>query len=145
MLATFAAAEVAPTRVEYVAQLEGICKPRALATQRTMKGVKVELEAEHLALAAAKFSDATRLFGETVHDMSALKRPPADGPRLAQWFIYLDRQESYLKQITSELRAGHTIAAQRLIARFIHNGNLANNTVLAFGFNYCSFKFSRYG
>ena len=40
---------------------------------------------------------------------------------------------------------GRAIPAQRLTARFIHNGNLANNTVIAFGFNYCSFKFSRYG
>jgi hypothetical protein len=38
-----------------------------------------------------------------------------------------------------------TIKAQRLTARFIHNGNLANNDTLAFGFDYCSFKFSRYG
>ena len=28
---------------------------------------------------------------------------------------------------------------------FFHNGNLANNVVLSFGFEYCSFKFSRYG
>ncbi len=55
------------------------------------------------------------------------------------------RQESYLKQITAQLQAGHAIKAQRLTARFIHNGNLANNVVLAFGFDYCSFKFSRYG
>ena len=74
-----------------------------------------------------------------------MPRPPADSAKLAKWFVYLGRQESYLKSITAELRAGHTIAAQRLTARFIKNGNHANNTVLAFGFNYCSFKFSRYG
>ena len=39
----------------------------------------------------------------------------------------------------------NAIKAQRLTARFIHNGNLANNVVLAFGFDWCSFKFSRYG
>ncbi len=39
----------------------------------------------------------------------------------------------------------HDIKAQRLTARFIENGNLANNVTLAFGFNYCSFKFIRYG
>ena len=48
-------------------------------------------------------------------------------------------------QITANLRAGRGIAAQRLISRFIHSGNLANRVVLAFGFDYCSFKFSRYG
>jgi hypothetical protein len=74
-----------------------------------------------------------------------MPRPPEDVARLAKWFGYLDRQESYLRRITAQLRAGRAIKAQRLTARFIHSGNLANNVVLAFGFNYCSFKFSRYG
>ncbi len=144
-LAGFAAAEGTPTRAEYVSHLEGICKPRALATQRTMKGVRAEVQAEQLKLAARKFSRAGQLFDSTVSAISAVPRPPADSARLAKWFVYLGRQESYLRSITAQLRAGHTIAAQRLTARFIHNGNEANNTVLAFGFNYCSFKFSRYG
>ena len=142
---SLAAAEGAPSRREYVAHLETLCKPRAIATQQTMKGVKAEVRAEELGPAARKFSRASHLFETTVRLMSAVPRPPADTTRLAKWFVYLGRQESYLKSITSDLRAGHTIAAQRLTARFIHTGNQANNTVLAFGFNYCSFKFSRYG
>jgi hypothetical protein len=145
LLSAFAAAEGTPTRPEYVARLEGICKPHALATQRTMKGVRADVQAERISIAAKKFSRATGFFDASVHEMATVQRPPADAARLAQWFIYLGRQESYLKMITAQLHAGHTIRAQRLTARFIHNGNLANNTVLAFGFNYCSFKFSRYG
>jgi hypothetical protein len=145
LLAAIAAAEGTPTRAEYVSHLEGICKPRALATQRTMKGVRAEVQAEQLKLAARKFSRATQLFDSTISQISAVPRPAADSAKLAKWFVYLGRQESYLKSITAALRAGHTIAAQRLTARFIHNGNEANNTVLAFGFNFCSFKFSRYG
>ncbi len=145
LLSTLAAAETTPTRPEYVARLEGICKPHALATQRTMKGVRAEVEAEQLKLAAKKFTRATQLFDSTVSQISVVPRPPADSAKLAKWFVYLRRQESYLKSITAELRVGHTIAAQRLTARFIKNGNEANNTVLAFGFNDCSFKFSRYG
>ncbi len=145
LLSTLAAAEATPTRPEYVARLEGICKPHALATQRTMKGVRALVRAERLALAADKFSRATQLFDSTVREIAAVPRPPADTTRLAKWFVYLGRQVSYLKMITTQLRAGHTIPAQRLTARFIHDGNLANNEVLPFGFNYCSFKFSRYG
>ena len=78
------------------------------------------------------------------------RSPPCRGrrptrPSSSKWFGYLKRQEAYLRQITAQLRAEQTIKAQRLTARFIHNGNLANNVVLAFGFDYCSFKFSRYG
>ena len=145
LLAATAAAAEAPTRAEYVSRLEGVCKPDAEATQLAMKGVRVDVNDERLALAAGKFAKATAIFGSTVKRISAVPRPPADTAKLSRWFGYLKAQESYLKQITVQLKAGHGIKAQRLTARFIHNGNLANNVVLAFGFDYCSFKFSRFG
>lgn len=143
--AASAVAAEAPSRGEYVDRLEAICKPDALATQRAMKGARAEVRAERLQPAATKFAKAASIFGGTVKQIAAVPRPPDDTARLGKWFIYLNRQESYLQQITVQLRQEHAIKAQRLTARFIHNGNLANNVVLAFGFNYCSFKFSRYG
>jgi hypothetical protein len=142
--AASAAAE-APTRDEYVAQLEAVCKPDAEATQRAMKGARADVRAERFALAAGKFASATSIFGSTLKRIAAVPRPLADAAKLGKWFGYLKTQESYLQQITAQLRADHAIQAQRLTARFIHNGNLANNVSLVFGFNYCSFKFSRYG
>jgi hypothetical protein len=145
VVAATATAAEAPTREEYVAQLEQVCRPDAEATQRAMKGARADVRAERLAVAAGKFGRAASIFGSTVKAISAMPRPGADTAKLGRWFGYLKAQESYLQQITAQLRAGHTIKAQRLTARFIHNGNLANNVVLAFGFDYCSFKFSRYG
>lgn len=140
-----ALADEGPTRAEYVGQLENVCRPDAEATQRAMKGARSDIQAERFGVAAGKFGKATRIFGSTVDDIAPVPRPSADKKTLARWFVDLRKQESYLGQITSQLRVGHGIKAQRLIARFIHSGNLANNVVLAFGFNYCSFKFSRYG
>lgn len=140
-----AVADEGPTRDEYVSQLEGICRPDAEATQRAMKGARSDIQAERFGVAAGKFAKSTRIFGSTVSEITPVPRPSADKQRLAKWFLDLGKQRSYLAQITGQLRAGHGIKAQRLIARFIHSGNLANNVVLAFGFNYCSFKFSRYG
>ncbi len=145
LVPTAAVAAEAPTRDEYVSRLETACKPDAEATRRAMKGARADVRAERLAVAAGKFAEATRIFGSTVKEIAAAPRPPADTAKLSKWFGYLQRQESYLRQITAQLRADRAIPAQRLTARFIHNGNLANNVVLAFGFNYCSFKFSRYG
>lgn len=145
LVAALASAAEAPTRDEYVSRLEQICKPDALATQRAMKGARTDVRRERLAAAAAKFATATTIFGGTVKQIAAVPRPSADAPKLRKWFGYLGRQEEYLRQITADLRAGKGIQAQRLTARFIHSGNLANNVVLAFGFNYCSFKFERYG
>jgi hypothetical protein len=143
--APFALAAEAPTRDEYVERLETICKPDAEATQRAMKGARGDVRAERSKVAAGKFAKATAIFGGTVKQISAVPRPSADSAKLGKWFTYLNRQKSYLGQITEQLRQDHAIAAQRLTARFIHNGNLANNVVLAFGFDWCSFKFSRYG
>jgi hypothetical protein len=143
-MSAVAAAE-APTRDEYVTQLEHVCKPDAEATRRAMKGARADVQAERLAVAAGKFAKATSIFGSTVEGIAAAPRPPADSAKLSKWFGYLKNQEAYLRQITAQLRADHAIQAQRLVARFIHNGNLANNVVLAFGFDFCSFKFSRYG
>jgi hypothetical protein len=140
-----APAAEAPTRDEYVERLEAICKPDALATQRAMKGARGDLQAERIRAAVPKFAKATSIFASTVKEIAAVPRPPADTAKLGKWFTFLKRQESYLRQITEQLRRDRLIKAQRLTARFIHSGNLANNVVLAFGFNYCSFKFSRYG
>jgi hypothetical protein len=144
-LAGAAGAEGEPTRDAYVAQLEAICKPDALATRRAVKGVRADVRADRLAVAARKFSAAARIFGGTVEEISVVPRPPADTTKLTKWFSYLGQQELYLRRIAAALRAGRTIQSQRYTARFVHNGNLANNTVLAFGFDYCSFKFSRFG
>jgi hypothetical protein len=142
---SLALAAETPTRREYVSRLEGVCKPRAQETQRVMKGVRDDIQAERDAVAAGKFARGGAIFGQTVKAMASVPRPVADTARLRKWFAYLGRQEEYLREITAHLRAGQTIEAQRSTARFIHNGNLANNVVLAFGFNYCSFRFARFG
>jgi hypothetical protein len=145
MLGVAAAAAEAPTRDEYVDRLEAICKPDAEATQRAMKGARADVRAERIDAAIEKFAKASAIFSSTLKRISAVPRPTADRSRLGRWFTYLKRQESYLREITAQLRKDHPIKAQKLIGRFIHNGNLANDVVLAFGFNHCSFKFSRYG
>jgi hypothetical protein len=134
-----------PSRKEYVSELEKTCKPGAEATERAMKGVRDDVKENRISVATSKFEKATKIFGHTIEAIARDPRPPADTERLKKWFFYLNRQEQYLQEISSRLRAAQKIKAQRLIARFIHNGNLANDETLAFGFNYCSFKFSRFG
>ena len=142
-----ATAEEILTRDEYVDRLEGMCKPRAEATRRAMKGVRTDVRyPKRLPIAADKFGKgADDLRPARSKKIGRVPRPAADAAKLKEWFVYLNRQEDYLQEITEQLRMGHTIKAQRLTSRFIHNGNLANNVTLAFGFDWCSFKFSRYG
>jgi hypothetical protein len=145
LFATAAPAAEAPTREQYVDQLEAVCKPDQLQIQRVMKGAKADIRAERFKVAAGKFAKASGVFDSTMREITPIPRPAADVDKLRKWFTYLKRQQSYMHQIVDQLRAGHAIKAQRLTARFIHSGNLANNVVLAFGFDWCTFKFSRYG
>jgi hypothetical protein len=144
MTAAIATAEGAPTRDEYAVSLEKICKPRAEETVRTMRGVRGDVRAKRDRLAAAKFAKAGRIFAKTVTAISVVARPTAYKTALAKWFRDLKRQEHYLPRIATQLRVSHAVKAQHLTAAFIHSGNRANDAVLAFNFDYCKFKYSRF-
>ena len=76
--------------------------------------------------------------------ISAVPRPPQDSDQLTKWFGYLRLQESYLGNAAAALRAQQIVRYQHNAVRFVHNGNLANDVVIAYGFNYCKFEFSRF-
>lgn len=133
-----------PTRAEYVARLEPICKPRSEATARAVRGVRGDVRAERLAVAGRKFAKAQRIFAATVDAISTVPRPAADLATLKRWFSALDREELYLGQMVEVLRRDSVAGFQRVSAKFIQEGNRANNAVVSFGFNYCAFKPTRF-
>jgi hypothetical protein len=132
------------TRDEYVARLEQICKPGSDATERAVRGVRSDVRHERLAVAGRKFARARRIFAATVRSISPVPRPAADRDTLKRWFSALDREEFYLGQMVKTLLADDVAGFQRVSARFIHEGNRANNAVVSFGFDYCSFKPTRF-
>jgi hypothetical protein len=142
--AAIASAEVGPTRTEYVAGLEQICKPRSDATERAVRGVRADVRVERLAVAAGKFARAQRIFESTVRSISTVPRPPADRATLKRWFAALGQEEVYLGQMVRVLRANDVASFERVSAQFIREGNKANNAVVSFGFNYCDFKPTRF-
>jgi hypothetical protein len=142
--AAVASAEGEPTRTEYVARLEQICKPGSDATERAVHGVRADVRAERLAVAAGKFARAERIFANTVRSISTVPRPPADRATLKRWFAALGQEEVYLRQMVRVLRANNVAGFERVSAQFIHEGNRANNAVVSFGFDYCDFKPTRF-
>lgn len=132
------------TREEYVAQLEKICKPGSDATERAVRGVRSDVRHERLTVAGRKFAQAKRIFAGTVRSISVVPRPTADGATLKRWFAALSQEQLYLGQMVETLRADDVAGFQRVSARFIHEGNKANNAVVSFGFDYCSFKPTRF-
>jgi hypothetical protein len=144
LTAAISAAAEEATRTEYVAQLERICRPGSDATERAVRGVRADVRAERLAVAGSKFARAQRIFAGTVRKISAVPRPVADRPTLGRWFSALGREQVYLGQMVKTLRDDDVAGFQRVSARFIHEGNRANNAVVSFGFDYCSFKPTRF-
>lgn len=134
----------APTRTEYVAQLEGLCKPGSDATARAVRGMRGDVHAERFSVAAEKFARAQRIFGKTVSSIATVPRPAADTSTLKRWFAALGKEEVYLGQIVKSLRAEDLARFERVSGDFIHEGNRANNAVVSFGFNYCAFKPARF-
>lgn len=143
-LATSASAASAPDRPEYVSRLESICKPGVEETQRAVRGVRSDVSAERLGIASRKLFSAEKIFDRTVRRISAVPRPPADAAQLKKWFSYLADQKSYLRKAALALGAQRIVAYQHNAVRFVHTGNLANDVVISFGFNYCRFKFRRF-
>lgn len=139
-----ASAAEEPTRTEYVAQLEQLCKPGSDATARAVRGMRGDVHAERFAVAAGKFARAQRIFGKTVSSISTVPRPVADAATLKRWFAALGKEEVYLGQIVKALRADDLAKFERVSGDFIHEGNRANNAVVSFGFNYCAFKPARF-
>jgi len=139
-----ASAEGEPTRTEYVARLEQICKPGSDATERAVHGVRADVRAERLKIAAGKFAKAERIFKNTVRSISVVPRPAADAATLSRWFAALKQEQVYLGQMVKVLRAENVAGFERVSAQFIHEGNRANNAVVSFGFNYCDFKPTRF-
>ncbi len=137
------AAEV-PNRSEYVVRLERICKPRTEATQLAVDGVEADVRSEHLRRAAPKVAKAKRIFAKTVSLIAQVPRPKPDLARLERWFSALRREIKALQQTEHALREDDVASFQRVWADFIHQANKANNVVVAFGFNYCSFKSTRF-
>jgi hypothetical protein len=139
-----ALARAEATRADYVAELEPICKANTEANKRILKGARAKARHGKLRAAGRQFSRAARAFAQTVKELGAVPRPPADAAVLAKWFGYLRLESAYLGKIATALKAGQGGRAQAYAVRLQRNANLANDTVIGFGFNYCRIHASRF-
>lgn len=132
------------TREQYTARVEPICKTNTEANRRIFEGVKEEVRAGELKRAARRFTRAVRALAKTIEQLRAVPRPSADEARLTKWLGYLQIENDYLRRIGKALAAEDKPRAENLSVRLKRNSNLANNTVLGFGFRYCRIDPSRF-
>ena len=146
LLASGALAVTSPdqTREGYVAKVEPICKANTKANEAILDGVRKKIQKGQLKVAAGQFAKAATAFGKAVKQLRAVPQPVADKVKLEKWLGYLDDETKLLGEISQALKADKKTKAQSLSVRLTHNGNLANNTVLGFEFNYCLIDSSRF-
>lgn len=133
-----------PTRAEYVARLEPICKANTKANARILRGVKGQVKRGKLLPAGRRFVRASNALARSVRQMARVPRPSADLPRLKTWFGYLKRERAFLLRIGKALKKRNKFLAQKQAVQLNRNNNRANNTVIAFGFRECRIDSSKF-
>lgn len=142
--AAIAMAAPEQTRESYVAAVEPVCKTSAKATERTLANVRKEIKEGKLKLAGSQFTTAATTSATATKKIKAVPQPLEDKVKLTQWIGYLEDERQLLVDIGKALKAGKKGKAVGLSARLTPTGNLANNTVLGFGFDYCLIDSSQF-
>jgi hypothetical protein len=143
LVAPAGAAEI--PRPDYVQQVEPICKTNVLANKRIFKGAKGEVKAGKLKQAAGHFFRAATAFGKTITQLEAVPRPDADEAKLTRWFGLLRAEKGIVEDVGKALADEDKHKAGSYSVDLNRNSNLANNTVLGFGFDYCRIDPARFG
>jgi hypothetical protein len=138
------AADLEEERQAYKAQAEPICKQNREANERVLKGVKKNIKAGKLKLAASQFAKGAGALKKARAQLAALPKPAADSARLTQWLDYIKTEVELFEQASKRLKAGDKHGAQRLQLHLLSTVNKANNTVLPYEFRYCKVQTSQF-
>jgi hypothetical protein len=138
------AIDAEPSRSEYAAAVEPICKRNSNANSRILKGVKGQVKSGRLGPAGRRFIRAAGALGKAVRQIARVPRPRADQAKLTKWVRYLKKEQAYLRKIGSYLKAGKKAKAQHEAVELNRNNSRANNTVVGFGFRHCRIESSRF-
>ncbi len=133
-----------PTRDEYAAAVDPICRRNSEANSRILKGVKGQVKGGQLVPAGKRFVRAAAALGKAVRQIAAVPQPSADKAKLGKWIGYLKREQVYLQKIGRYLKAGKKGEAQHEAVQLNSNNSHANNTVVGFGFRDCRIESSRF-
>lgn len=136
-VAAVAYAEGTPTREEYVAQVDPICKQNTDTNKPLLDQARKLGKKKQYAAAAGKVSRVAANFARTIKSIEAVPRPEADSARLEKWFKYLRITETNLTKVVKALKHGNRVRATHEEIRVERSSNAANNVSSVFGFKYC--------
>lgn len=147
MLAVAAVAHGAeePTRETYVATVEPICKRDREAAEKILTGAKDAIREGRLDVAGRQLVRASQRFGESIRQLVAVPRPPADEAKLQKWFKFLRIVRDRIRQTGVYYKEGKRLQATHESIRVERSGNAANNVSYSLKFKYCRLSRSRLG
>lgn len=134
---TVTAAFGAPTRSDYVDQVDPVCKEATDANRGLLRGVNRMIAKGELGAASPRFTRAAVVLGETRRRIVPVPRPPADISRLARWLTLLRKQETLLNNMAAALQQGQRPLVQGLAQQLFRGARRINNVVIGFDFEYC--------
>jgi hypothetical protein len=131
-------------RQTYKTQVEPVCKQNREANERVLKGVKQNIKNGKLALAGTQFAKGAAALKKARTQLGAVPKPAADSARLTKWLGLVKSEVELFENVSKKLKAGDKRGAQRMALQLTTTVNKANNTVLAYEFNYCRVQTSQF-
>jgi hypothetical protein len=131
-------------RLTYKQQVEPICKQNREANERVLKGVKKNIQNGKLKLAGTQFAKGAAALKKARTQLAAVPKPAADSARLTKWLGLIKTEVELFENVSKKLKNGDKRGAQRMALQLTTTVNKANNTVLAYEFNYCRVQTSQF-
>jgi hypothetical protein len=142
--ASSALGDEGPTRAEYKADVEPICKANSEANENILKDVRSRVKQGKLGPAGHQFTRASSALQNTLRQLKAVTKPPADEARLTEWLKRVGDEATLLRKIGKALIEKNRHKAETLSVKLVTGARLTNATVVSFGFHYCRFETSKY-
>jgi hypothetical protein len=139
-----ALAAEAPTRDEYRAAVEPICKANTKANERILGGVRKQVKEDKLKAAGAQFSKAATALKKARRELLVVPQPSADRARLGKWLGYVKAEAEQFDLTARKLKQEDRRGANQMVTKLLQTANRANAEVLAFEFDYCRLEPSRF-
>jgi hypothetical protein len=127
------------SRREYVTRADAICQVGVDRVKPFIASGFREFKKNEVVRAGAKFAKAAQISDSSHARLLLIPKPPADAADLTTWLKKLKIQNLFLARTGKSLSEGRRVQAQGYLSRYLHNGNLANDIVLGFGFKSCLF------
>jgi len=126
-----------PTREDYVAKVETICKQNISVSQRILKGASARIKKRDLVPAGRQFIHVSIALGKSIKRIALVPRPPADEIRLRKWIVFLGKVKTRLRRLGRELKTGERLKATHEKINIERSSNATNNVGFVFQFHYC--------